>query len=1580
MKKSFILVVVLLSSISLMAVWYSVNETYTEQIICNQLAGDHMEISFHLDGYQLENVVGSGKTYQRVSHPEGGRLLEAGMPDLPIFTVMVAIPNEGEVSYRYQIIESETIEGLTLYPCQDLKQETEEFALNREYYKHGSLFPEEKVTTVSPAIMRDLRIVTLSICPFTYNAQAKELEIVSEMSIELQITGSGGENLKRRNSAISRAFEPLYKKLIINYDEIMERPTYQQPTLVYIIPDIDDVLETLEYLKDWKRQKGYNVVVATTSETGSTSNSIKNWLQDAYDTWENPPEYVCFCGDANGSYTIPTWGNGDHEYSELEGNDYLADVFLGRLSFQNNLTFQNLVAKVINYEREPFMSNTEWYSQAVLAGDPSISGPSMVFTCQSVKEMMLDYPDNFDGDDNFTEIYGGNFPSSINNAINAGVSYMVYRGWLNMSGWSPGGQSNSFMLPFATILTCGTGSWTYGTSDSEEFIQMGSVTNPTGAIGCVGMSTSGTHSCFNNALTLGIYGSIFCDGIYSIGGATTVGKYYLHYTFPQNPSGYVTTYNEWANLMGEASLEVWTDVPEELTAIYDDDIALGSCFLPVEVRDNTNAPLEGAWVTLTNESESFFVTGFCDTNGEVLLDLSGIESGEYDFVVTSHNYIPHLGTITVEQADQYPDISSVNYDDTSGNGDGVLNPGEIVLIYPSLTNYGTQAITGIEVDCILNHSYMSLNTSQLEYPDLSAGGTEEPVDGLELEINPSALGNMQGLLELEIEDNNGNSWTTWHYLNIEGANLFASEYEVVGTGILEPGQLSELIFTLENTGNVVSEELDLELVCLNPRLIITDSLGTIGAILPGESGSNSVNTFEVTPSVTVIPGSQIQVEIHASSASGYYQICPITLAVGTVEVTDPLGPDEYGYWCYDDADVGYESCPSYNWIEIDPDLGGSGTVINLNDSGNDGDSEVIMLPDEFNLSFYGEQYEEMTVCSNGWIAPGMHEGANFMNHPLPGPQGPSPMIAVFWDDLNVSPGNVCWYYDSIDHVLIVEWSEIKNGDTNADETFQVILYDPDYYQTTTGDCLIKMQYMEVNNNNAGSYPYNHGQFCTIGLESENALSGLTYTFNNDYPESCKELEDEMAILFTPPQQPEFGPYLEMAAYEYISGDDEFIEAGEEVIMSILIGNQGAEGAEDIEVEMTIEDQWFTVTEGYVFVDYIEPLGLLELNDEFRFEVSEEIPDNYEFDVTITMSTEDDLWYSSFSLTAHWTNAFLLDTDSIDVVLAVDHLTERTFNLTNISAQTVNYYLRMEDDQTTRDITGSYVTCENTVFYPGTEMQWIFTVFNNSTTNEWVTDVWLTFPPGISVLTAGNVVGGSGGLMNWDGTTGDDVTVNWHGETVNGWGVLHNGESASWVVNVSIGENFASDIQLVWEIQGDGYGADPHNVTGELNFDYPIQWISLNTSYGSLEAGETDEITIYYDTEGMELGEYNCTINILSDSWFADQVITNLTVVAVEETPDQINPVTELAGNFPNPFNPSTQIQFSLAEQEHVEMTIYNIKGQKVCTLLDQALEPGNHSVNWEGVNDNGSSVSSGIYYLRFKTPSCLQTGKLLLLK
>jgi len=89
---------------------------------------------------------------------------------------------------------------------------------------------------------------------------------------------------------------------------------------------------------------------------------------------------------------------------------------------------------------------------------------------------------------------------------------------------------------------------------------------------------------------------------------------------------------------------------------------------------------------------------------------------------------------------------------------------------------------------------------------------------------------------------------------------------------------------------------------------------------------------------------------------------------------------------------------------------------------------------------------------------------------------------------------------------------------------------------------------------------------------------------------------------------------------------------------------------------------------------------------------------------------------------------------------------------------------------------------------------------------------------------------------------------------------------------------------------------------------------------------------------------------------------------------------ELIGNFPNPFNPATTISFDLARESGVQLTVYNSLGQRVRALLDETRSQGRYSITWDGKNDRGLQVPSGIYIYQLKAGDLVQSKKCLLIK
>lgn len=104
-------------------------------------------------------------------------------------------------------------------------------------------------------------------------------------------------------------------------------------------------------------------------------------------------------------------------------------------------------------------------------------------------------------------------------------------------------------------------------------------------------------------------------------------------------------------------------------------------------------------------------------------------------------------------------------------------------------------------------------------------------------------------------------------------------------------------------------------------------------------------------------------------------------------------------------------------------------------------------------------------------------------------------------------------------------------------------------------------------------------------------------------------------------------------------------------------------------------------------------------------------------------------------------------------------------------------------------------------------------------------------------------------------------------------------------------------------------------------------------------------------------------------------------VAVEEADDPVIPAEfKLHQNFPNPFNPETAIEYELAKSGLIRLEIYNLLGQKIRILVDQNQSAGLHRIFWNGKNEAGAPMVSGVYLCRMETENFKATIRMVLLR
>jgi len=150
---------------------------------------------------------------------------------------------------------------------------------------------------------------------------------------------------------------------------------------------------------------------------------------------------------------------------------------------------------------------------------------------------------------------------------------------------------------------------------------------------------------------------------------------------------------------------------------------------------------------------------------------------------------------------------------------------------------------------------------------------------------------------------------------------------------------------------------------------------------------------------------------------------------------------------------------------------------------------------------------------------------------------------------------------------------------------------------------------------------------------------------------------------------------------------------------------------------------------------------------------------------------------------------------------------------------------------------------------------------------------------------------------------------------------------------------------------------------EVNYLSGDSWILLDTNYMySLEAGESYNISVPISSTGLT----NTTViaELIFENNAGPDVIVAVTMIVNDSLSVALEIISEITqiSNYPNPFNPSTTIEFSIHNDSNIDLSIFSIKGQKIKTLANNDFAKGNHSILWNGDNDSGNSVSSGIYF------------------
>jgi hypothetical protein len=908
---------------------------------------------------------------------------------------------------------------------------------------------------------------------------------------------------------------------------------------VYMIIAADEYVSSLADLVAWKTKVGFKVSLHPTSETGSSRDAIRNFVRNAYQNWDEPPLYLLLVGDVD---KVPT-GDIDGYVSDniygavdgADGVDFIPDIYVGRFVANTPFDVDVQVAKTVGYESQPdtLASGGEWFGRGLMVAANQGSStplPTLHWAADELLGIGYTQVDSCFQGPRVGHIGRQDGPPCVKYYVDRGVSVLGYRGWARGDdGWEYPLYdlthvpllANGWKLPVVFSIVCHTGNFGRVGTDcfGEVWMKTGTPQEPRGAVGFIGTAETWSHSRWNDRVAIGIWESFCSDGVHRLSELLADAKISMleHFpdelymdTAPISPEESVEYYAYIYNALGDPGLAIWTAKPSPLNVQHAATLTHGQNTIDVQVRRRIGAaPVAGATVALSQDGVPIGVA-YTAADGSAQVPVVMASQNPVTLTVTGENLYPWSVELPVVTAAGYLTCTDA---EMAGNG---LLPGQAAAVTVELTNTGTGSLPLVTATLEVPTG-VTVSGDALSFGTIAAGQSATSQAPAQVTVGPETENGAQ--VEILV-----NSLSSGNPMGTSALRLpvVAPELTVTATldgedNVFDPGEEASLALTLRNAG-VPAGEMTLTLRAPVPGLIeLIDSTATLAPIATGEVGTTDATAFVVRIAGDVAVGTAIPLTLIAAHAGGPRTVVPFTLVVGQPDFSAPTGPDRYGYYAYDSADIEYPAqVPVYNWIECSLLFGGAGTKI----QGIDDNVWSAILPLPYAFQYYGAEFDTVRVDDNGWLAFDTDYWYDLRNWNMPDPWGASSIVAAFWDNLvpltEEMPSGVphtdgiYYYNDTERHCFVVEWSRMKNWESNTDDlqTFEILLLDPTYYPTTSGDGVIVFQYKQIQNDD-----YTR-MYSTVGIEDPTETDALVYSYANDYAVGASPLSPGLAIKLT----------------------------------------------------------------------------------------------------------------------------------------------------------------------------------------------------------------------------------------------------------------------------------------------------------------------------------------------------------------------------------------------------------------------------------------------------------------------------------
>jgi hypothetical protein len=1686
---------------------------------------DIFSLNFDLSDISFDKVQG----YDRVKMKDGRFYGEPGTPLLPARYVQIAIPNHLEVQ-RVDVISSKRQElsgSYQIYPTQPFypisqlstkEKEVEFIKPDTSVYVLPSEYPGRIANLTNNGFLGGQHIAGVALYPLQYIPAEGKLIFYTQIEFRLVFRPSSHFPLpvNRRSQSTVDFYSRLAKSIVINPEVVQLKGKgsgSKEEEIDYLIITDGDFVSIFQGLADWKIQKGISTEIKDLAWVLSNydgyddAEKIRNCIKDYYSNYNT--KWVLLGGDTpvmpyRKVYVMYSNIPCDHYFSDLDGNwdadgnhiygqyddevDMYPDVFVGRAPVNDLSEAQIFVDKCLVYETTP---PTDYQNRILYAAEflwPSTDAAE----CKDYIDNNF-VPDHFEATRLYENLANLN-RVTFAEGLNQGQNIINHNGHGNINVLSLGSELwfNSDMddlinTPRYSLF------YTFGcitAAIDEDCIGEHFINNPNGG---------GFAYCGNTRSGWGVPGSplegpgpefdieffrcLFDSSQYQVG--MTLGNSKIPFIpIASQPEG-DGSYYWWTIctllLLGDPSLELWTDIPAELMVSHASVFFAGASDFTLSVAQDS------ALVCCVKEEEILGTAYSSGGSATVEFGSPLITLGTMHVTVTKHDHMPYLDTVSILSPEApFVIYHSHQIDDSQGNNNGVVNPGETIIISITVKNIGLEEAQNVSATLREDDDYVIVTDSLKAFGDVGPGMTAVSLADYVLQIDTSCPDSH--IVKFDLEATNGEtSWVT-SFLQMVAEPDFVMTASS-DTVLVPKGDSSFITLTLTPLGgfnwpvNLSHTELP---------------AGVTGFLDPDQLVPQDSSVFRLYGEVDALPG--IHPVTITATGNEITQEKELVLGIvpppyhGPIWYISTSGHDMIGNgsqeFPFRTIQRGIESASDGDTVLVERGL----YMENINFSG-----KAILVASHFILDGL-----EFTIAST--VIDGGNSGSVVTFNSGEDSSSVIRGFTITGGYKNHGGGIRCYRSaPTVADNFLVEnacaWGRggaaiycrlgsgvkiYRNLIANCSGPAAIFINDTSSAQVTNNTLC---------NNPGGGISTQHGSYAYIkdniffsnadyGIHMSSSSWDLSY--NDVYGSDLNywELPDQTGINGNISADPLFrdssagdyhltvsspcidagdpadsvpsggGTRIDIGTFEFIYGPQVYyhshqiddsegnnngvVNPGEEIAIPVTVNNLGTETAYSLSGILRTDDDFVSVTDSIKEFSDLEPGTTAVSMGDYRFEVDSSISGPHQLTFELELTDDSSIWYSHFTEVVLDTefviavvppSIYLFPGDSGGIEIVVTSLGgfASQVNLTHSEPPPDVIYTFNPDHLIPSDtsILKIKVMPEASMgFYPIT-----VTVSGGGITKQDTLKLSIVGRGDANqdgAINASDVIyliaylfrGGPPPYVMEAGDANSDGEVNaadivyliqylfrggpppgdkaacalvhaknatlspaclWLSHTRSS----HTTGNKQIMLKGSFGIDLAA-IQLTME-----YDAEGLTVTPVLPVQLQALSIFASQQGGVMKIGILDPKgeswiaqrskvdLLVLEVKGADLSSLKIKQAILVDR---EACILPVKILAGEER-EALRPESfSLSQNYPNPFNPQTQIKYALPYDCDVKVSIYNILGRRVRVLVDEHQSAGYRSVHWDGKDEQGDDVASGIYFYKIQAGDFQKTKKMVLLK